>query len=63
MRTIPKEHLLEFMAEMAANDDDSLSDGAWWARLHETAVRFMSDNGIKSDATDAIIQYTKGSPK
>jgi hypothetical protein len=57
---IPDGLLAEFMAVMQANDDDDAPDGAWWARLHETAEKFMKDNGIKGDAGDAIIQYTRG---
>lgn len=52
----------QFVQEMAAHDDDTLPDGAWWARLEEGAAAFMKKHHLNQswhDQNSAAHQYIR----
>lgn len=56
---IPKHLLNEFVAHMAAHDNDDLPDGAWFAVLEEAAEQFMAIRRLRGDRNDAAHQYVR----
>lgn len=54
------EHLhIEFIAFVEMADDETLSDGAWWAVLQDTCQMFFDSYQIKGDAFEAVHQYLR----
>ena len=56
------EHLKdEFLGFMRAANDDSLPDGAWWAKLEDAAEEFMRQHKLGDDANGAVLLYLRWS--
>ena len=48
----------ELVGFLSAFDDDSLPDGAWWAKLEEGARAFIEEYGIEDkDENDLVHEY------
>jgi hypothetical protein len=56
---IPQRLLTEFLACMAAADDDDAPDGAWFQMLEDAAGEFMRQHKLRGDTNDAAQQYLK----
>ena len=49
----------EFIAFMAAHDNDGLPDGAWLAVLEDAGWQFLREKGIRGDGSDAALEYVR----
>lgn len=47
----------ELMYWIDARNDDTLPDGAWWARLEEGCVDYNEEYGTSYDSHDAVMAW------